>query len=61
MSSFAEGLIYGIVKQEFPDMNTCLSDATLLEKDVLDGIQNFELGTFEGTRKALESFGLAVK
>ena len=42
IAKFIEGLIYGVVNQEFPDIEACLKDVGTVEGELIRAVQDFE-------------------
>lgn len=50
MAQFIEGVIYGIVGEQFIDLEGCLKDAGTIQNDMYLAVQDFDEENFEGMR-----------
>ena len=57
VAKFIEGLLYGVLSQEFPDIEACLIDVSAVEGELIRAVQDFELESFDGAEKGLEELG----
>lgn len=58
-----EGLVYGIMKKEFPagSLENCLTEAEEIEYQFVHAVQDLESLTFSGVKKGLAEAGQAIK
>jgi hypothetical protein len=56
-----EGLIYGILDEEYTDLHECLAESSEFESDLEEAVKDFELETFNGVKDGLKELGQAIK
>ena len=61
VAKFIEGLLYGILTEEFKDLEKCFVESESFENDIVTAVKDFEKKTFDGVKDGLEEVGKAVE
>jgi hypothetical protein len=61
VAKFVEGFIYGVVKEESTNLETCITDVESIAKDVEISVNEFKKENFDGIKAGLLDLGNAVK
>lgn len=58
---FVEGFLYGVIQQEFHNLDACITEVETIAQDVEVAVQDFKKETFDGIKAGLLEVGNAVK
>ena len=61
LTRFVEGLIYGIVSEQYSNLQECIGDVGLIENDMYLAAKDFEEESFEGMRQGLKEMGNIIR
>lgn len=61
VGKFVEGLLYGILEEQYDNIDQCIQDVSIIANDVEAAVSDFEKETFTGVKDGLEQIGGAVK
>lgn len=61
VASFVEGFLYGIMQQEFHNLDSCIGDVDHIAQDVEIAVTDFKKENFDGIKAGLLEMGQAVK
>ncbi|CDW75594.1 UNKNOWN [Stylonychia lemnae] len=61
VAKFVEGFIYGVVKQESSNLDTCITDVENIAHNVEISVNEFKKENFDGIKAGLLDLGNAVK
>lgn len=61
VARFVEGFLYGVVQQEFHNLDACIADVEAIAQDVEIAVTDFKKENFDGIKAGLLEMGQAVK
>lgn len=57
LAMFIEGLLYGIVNEQYVELDKCMKDISSMQNDVYLAFIDFEQENFESMRQGLKEMG----
>jgi len=61
VAKFVEGVLYGIVQEQYGNLDTCITDIDNFATDILIAVNDFEQQSFSGVKAGLAELGTIVK
>jgi len=61
LAKFTEGLLFGILGEQYTDLDKCIAEDVKLENNLIDAYNFFKEETFDGIKKGLEEIGKTVR
>lgn len=60
VAKFIEGLSFGILKEQFSDLDSCIDDALDIQQDLFNAMTEIEMQTWKHMKVGLEDLGKAI-
>lgn len=57
VAKFMEGFLYGVVQQEFHNLDSCIADVQTIAQDVEIAVADFKKENFDGIKAGLLEVG----
>ena len=61
VAKVVEGMLVGILEEQFTGLDTCIQDVDDIEYDVKTAVEDFEKETFDAIRSGIKRLGSAIR